>query len=99
MSINHDLFPCTSCGLCCQRISVVPELSAYDRGDGVCMHLVENRCSIYEERPEICRIDQMFEKVYSKHFSRHEFYLENLKVCKNLQISAGLPEEQQVKLP
>ncbi|RXT02774.1 YkgJ family cysteine cluster protein [Ammoniphilus sp. CFH 90114] len=93
-----DSFPCTSCGLCCQRISAVPELSGYDRGDGTCIHLVDHRCSIYEERPEICRIDHMFEKIYATQFSRPQFYLENLKVCKSLQIEAGLPEDQQVKL-
>lgn len=32
-----------------------PEL---DRGDGTCIHLdVENRCSIYEDRPDFCRLN------------------------------------------
>ena len=33
------MFPCTSCGLCCQNISTVVELKEFDLGNGVCKHL------------------------------------------------------------
>jgi len=28
----------------------------WDRGDGACKYLENNVCSIYEQRPEICRV-------------------------------------------
>ncbi|WP_139492150.1 YkgJ family cysteine cluster protein [Brevibacillus dissolubilis] len=78
-------FPCSTCGLCCQNISGVEALAELDRGDGVCIHLRDNRCQTYETRPDICRVDVMYEKVYHLHFSKEEFYQANLKVCEALQ--------------
>ena len=44
-----------NCGLCCMRCNLLPELMAYDRGDGVCVFLSEDRqCQIYERRPMVC---------------------------------------------
>lgn len=44
---------CTLCGACC----VAPDIAALDKPLGVrCPHLAaDNRCSIYEDRPQICR--------------------------------------------
>lgn len=41
------------CGACC----VAPDIAALDKPLGVrCPHLTqENRCAIYEDRPQICR--------------------------------------------
>ncbi|MDA3967937.1 hypothetical protein PF022_08195 [Helicobacter sp. WB40] len=33
-----------------------------------------NTYTIYNHRPEICRIDVMYEKVYKQHFDVLEFY-------------------------
>lgn len=61
---NEDVhFPCTGCGECCRHINRVEQLAVYDRGDGVCIYLSGNLCSIYKDRPEICRVDYMYEKV------------------------------------
>lgn len=76
---------CTKCGECCRHIDRIPELANYDRGDGVCIHLNGNLCSIYDNRPDICRVDAMYEKQYSKLFSKEVFYLLNLKACRELQ--------------
>jgi uncharacterized protein len=90
-------FPCTSCGLCCRHISGLKELQAFDRGDGVCQFLKDNQCSIYETRPLICRIDEMYELDY-KHLEKNEFYQLNIKACLHLQKSAGIPIEKQITL-
>lgn len=55
-------FPCTCCGACCRRVGFVSQEILDSAGleakeDGSCTHLVNNQCSIYEERPEICRVD------------------------------------------
>lgn len=81
-----EKFYCDQCGLCCKSISYVPELKNFDRGDGVCQHLSEEGlCLIYDTRPEICRVDEMYEKYFSKTMSREEFYRENMKVCDALK--------------
>ena len=81
------MFPCSACGLCCQHIGTVEELKAYDRGNGVCKYydVSSRQCSIYEERPLICRIDEMYSIQYSKTFTKEDFYRENAKVCNFLQ--------------
>lgn len=60
-------FNCTRCGLCCRDVDKVPQTAHFDRGDGTCIHLVElvgdpgsqpeYSCAIYEDRPEVCRVD------------------------------------------
>ena len=67
------------------KIHLIPELMEFDRGDGACRYLVNNECSIYENRPLICRIDEMYEEEYSKSYTKEEFYQLNLKVCHELQ--------------
>jgi Fe-S-cluster containining protein len=83
------MFPCSGCGLCCQNISNVQELKSYDLGNGVCKYFdrVSNGCNIYDTRPDICRVDKMFELVYHKEFGLEAFYIANASVCNALQES------------
>lgn len=80
-------FPCTQCGICCKNISKVKELQDFDNGNGICkfLDLQNNKCKIYDTRPEICRVDVMYEKYYSKYYDIQKFYALNLKVCEELQ--------------
>ncbi len=91
-------FPCTKCGLCCQHIDRVPELAEYDAGNGICKYLSDNLCSIYDNRPDICRVDVMYTTKYSRLFNREEFFMYNLLACKQLQTNIGLREAIQVKV-
>jgi Fe-S-cluster containining protein len=81
------MFPCTACGLCCQNISTVDELKKFDLGNGTCKHynIIDNNCKIYDTRPDICRIDKMYEIKYNNYFTKKDFYIENAKVCNQLQ--------------
>jgi Fe-S-cluster containining protein len=64
----------------------VPALADFDRGDGVCIHLREdNLCEIYDHRPEICNVDLMYGKYFSKKYSLDEFYAMNQKACDALK--------------
>jgi hypothetical protein len=94
------MFPCTSCGLCCQNISNIDELKEFDSGNGTCKYFnnINNSCEIYENRPQICRVDEMFNIIYNRHFSKEEFYIENAKVCNSLQEQYKINESFRVKI-
>jgi len=94
------MFPCTSCGLCCQNISNIKELEKYDLGNGTCKYFdnISKLCTIYEKRPDICRVDKMFDLVYSNEFTQVEFYIGNAKVCNNLQEKYKMDKSFRVKI-
>jgi Fe-S-cluster containining protein len=80
-----EQFPCNQCGLCCQNIGQIEELRAFDRGDGTCKYLIDKTCSIYANRPDICRVDLMFERYFAEFYDRETYYQKNLEICKQLQ--------------
>lgn len=96
MNRAEQVFACTLCGACCRRAGQLPELAAFDRGDGVCRHLVNDRCVIYEERPELCRIGVMYEKHYKQQMAWREFELLNLRACKAMQEEDDVPPALRV---
>lgn len=82
---NETSFPCTQCGECCRHIDQIPLLKPFDLGNGVCRYLRGNLCSIYQMRPEICRVDTMYERYFKAYCTREEFYRINLQGCKALK--------------
>lgn len=57
-------FPCTKCGACCRRVGLSPFAEDLADRDGSCRHLnADNTCSIYEQRPDVCRIDLMLDRL------------------------------------
>ena len=94
------MFPCTSCGLCCQNILNIEELKAYDLGNGTCKYFdhISSECIIYEDRPNICRVDKMFDLVYNKEFTQKEFYIGNARVCNHLQEEYKIDKSFRVKI-
>lgn len=92
------MFPCNSCGLCCQNISQIKELKDFDLGDGVCKYFnkEDNSCKIYEIRPNICRVDIMFEIEYFKYYEQKEFYRLNAKACNMLQEKFNLDKKYKI---
>lgn len=83
---NLSPFPCVQCGICCQRVNLAEETRFLDQGDGVCRHYdsVNKRCSIYHNRPDICRVDLQFEQHYIRLYTWDEFVELNLTVCRQL---------------
>ena len=79
------MFKCECCGNCCKNIAKSELYSDLDRGDGVCKYLIGNICSIYNERPLFCRIDECFELFFKEHMSIEEYYKLNYKECKKLK--------------
>ena len=78
-------FECSKCGECCRHINYIPELKKFDSGNGACINLRDNLCTIYDNRPGICRVDIMYERTYKKMYTREEFYRLNKEVCKELK--------------
>ena len=79
------MYKCEHCGCCCRNIDKSDIYASLDRGDGVCKYLVGNDCSIYKNRPLLCRIDESYDSMFSSIMTREEFYIVNKKVCKKLQ--------------
>lgn len=79
------MFSCERCGTCCKNLDKSDIYAFLNRGDGVCKYLIGNDCSIYENRPLLCRIDESYDRFFSKQISRDDFYMINKKACKKLQ--------------
>ncbi len=90
-------FPCTKCGACCSSIEGIDFLELYNQ-DGVCVNLIEGECSIYTDRPLLCRIDESYEAIFSAYMSKEEFYALNAKACNELQERLGVDESYRVLL-
>ncbi|MET0267282.1 MAG: YkgJ family cysteine cluster protein [Duganella sp.] len=82
-SAPRQPFPCTQCGLCCQHVHLAVQTRELDRGDGVCRHYHDQSrgCTIYAQRPECCRVDQLFDNHYVHLYSWAEFVDLNLRAC------------------
>ena len=64
----------------------VPALADFDRGDGVCVNIgKDNLCKIYDCRPEICNVDLMYKRFFSKHYTKEEFYKINEEQYKKIK--------------
>jgi Fe-S-cluster containining protein len=87
-------FPCTKCGGCCKNIGWIK--SRYSEEEfpykldekGDCEMLIENKCSIYNDRPEICRFDKMALKL---NIDKKEFYNMNIIFCNNYMQVHNIP--------
>lgn len=65
------MFPCERCGACCRAIQ--------------CRYLEgENHCSIYETRPDVCRVDRMID-ILGMSERRHELYKLTKRICEHLR--------------
>lgn len=75
---------CTGCkAYCCKAMcNIYPNL---DNGKGYCKHITEDfKCSIYNERPEICNTDTMKQYLYPK-LTQAEYDKKNTDACKQLK--------------
>lgn len=79
------MFKCDKCGLCCKSLAGSPIYAELDRGDGTCKYLLNNLCSIYENRPLLCRVDEAYSKIFKNYMSEEDYYSENYKICKLLK--------------
>jgi len=91
-------FLCSSCGACCRAAGKMDgaKYGLPIKEDGSCANLIGNLCSIYDKRPNICRIDVMTHK---KEFqSRKSYYIEATKACHNLIDNEGLDNSYKIDI-
>lgn len=88
-------FPCTSCGACCASIEGIDFLEEFNI-EGQCSMLKENKCTIYESRPLLCRIDESYEQIFSTLMTKEEFYMQNAIACNTLQEKLGIENKYRV---
>lgn len=61
------------------------QATSLDRGNGVCKYLNGNLCSIYENRPVICCIDESYKLFFKQFMSLDEYYERNYAACHELK--------------
>jgi len=75
------MFKCDKCGACCRNLDKSPIYSEMHNGDGICRFLVGNECSIYEERPIICRVDEGYEVFFKDKMSYEDYLKATYESC------------------
>lgn len=75
------MFRCDKCGECCRHLDYSPLYSSLHNGDGVCHFLKGNLCSIYENRPIFCRIDECYQTFFKDKLSYEEYIYLNYTYC------------------
>ena len=83
------MFKCDKCGLCCRNLKKSDLYAELDRGDGICRFLNGNLCSIYNERPLLCRIDESYDAFFKDQVTIEEYYRLNYDVCNILKNNTG----------
>ena len=75
------MFNCNKCGSCCRHLNLSELFSDLDRGDGICKFLDGNLCSIYDDRPLKCRVDESYFAWFKDEISIDEYYRLNYEMC------------------
>lgn len=90
-------FPCTKCGACCRRAWAF-QGALPTKEDGSCLHLTkDNECAIYEDRPLLCRIDEMHETLMPD-MAIEDFYEVNAGFCNQAIKEDGMASEFLVQI-
>lgn len=79
------MFTCDKCGMCCRNLHLSPLYAELNDGTGVCKYLKGNLCSIYPNRPLLCRIDECYNHFFKDMMSKDEYYKLNYEVCNQLK--------------
>ncbi len=94
-------FPCTSCGLCCKKVGrllasgidnqEVKEFPYKALENGTCEMYIDNKCSVYETRPNLCNVEYMGKKYRADSYD--EFIKENINACNSMILEDKLDEK------
>lgn len=79
------MFNYDCCGCCCRNIYKSELYCDLDRVDGTCKYLTGNLCSIYDNRPLICRVDECYELFFKDTMKLDEYYKLNMKEFRKLK--------------
>tara|TARA_R100000544_G_C2226771_1_gene61305 strand:- start:1866 stop:2159 length:294 start_codon:yes stop_codon:yes gene_type:complete len=91
-------FLCSGCGACCRLAG--PAGGANHglpiKKDGSCGHLIDNKCSIYNTRPKICRVEENA-KTQDK-LTVKEYYIESTKSCHKIIDLFNLSDDYKIDI-
>lgn len=76
------------------KIKKIMEEFPYKTIEGVCKKLVDNRCTVYENRPIICNIEKT--KEYFPDLTQDEYIKINVDFCNTLQEKFQIPKKYRV---
>lgn len=62
--IDGKIFKCRQCGECCRHLDIISQMKEFDSGNGTCKFLDNNKCAIYNKRPDICQGEYVYHKFY-----------------------------------
>ena len=89
------MFNCEKCGCCCKNIGkLMPKLSDEK---GHCRHLKDNLCSIYQERPLECRVDEFYNVEMG--MTKEQYYKLNKDSCELLRFNEKYKKEKEAVKP
>lgn len=104
-----DGFPCTGCSGCCRLIGgildkgqnhpdpvlrqVIASFPYVTDENGVCEKLIDNRCSVYDNRPLLCNVT-LLGKLLS--LDLNEWYSKNIKHCNLIIDFLGLDKSYKI---
>jgi Fe-S-cluster containining protein len=109
--MQHLDFPCTGCGLCCQKAQVIIDAAKEHKDpivssaahsfpyifdlDGTCEMYQEGKCQVYKSRPLICRVRDLGDRVG---MDREVNFKMTAEICNHLIKAHGLPDSYIVQL-
>ena len=81
------MYQCEKCGACCRNLDKSEIYKHLDRGDGCCKYYNDETklCSIYDSRPIICRVDDIYETQFKNIIDKESYYFSNHEACKKLR--------------
>ena len=82
-------FPCIGCGACCKETDWLLD-AGFPVENDACAHLIDDQCSIYETRPDVCRVDLMGDRLG---MPKRENYERTAKCCNKLMGREGVTQD------
>lgn len=79
------MFFCDKCGECCRNLNKSPIYDNLHDGSGVCKYLEGNICSIYDERPILCRVNESYNIFFKDAMTLDKYYKLNYEFCMKLK--------------
>ena len=83
------MFKCDKCGICCRNLDKSNLYANLHNGDGICKYLRGDLCSIYDNRPLLCRVDECYDLFYKGSMNKDEYYKKNYKFFLELKEKGG----------
>ena len=98
-TMNEPRFTCTSCGACCRRVWGTKDFPYALNAMGACEKLdtKTNLCTIYDLRPDICKVDKQYEAT-DKTLTRKEYYRLNNQICNKWIKEDNMPKRFLIKV-